>query len=757
MKRAAVSALLTATAFVFPGGPPEARSADGEPPVFTRHPQPTAVPYGHTAVLAADTAFEPTLRWRWMKNGNVIPGAVSNRLPLFNTGEEDTAEYHAVAVSDAGERWSPPAAVIVLPRETAAGRVDEKFADPGLDGPVNALAEREDGAVIAGGEFFSARGITNTTRLVKLLPDGTPDAVFRAGKQGPDSAVLALAASGNGMWAAGAFRAFDGAPAPGLVKLRADGSRDTAFLPALPANVEDVRSLAPLPDGRLYVGGRSRSGAGVADWLVRLLPDGARDLSFLTPSFLNGRLRALAPLPDGRVWLGGNFFRPAGSAAHYNRIALIGPFGQTDPGFRPPAGANSGANLEVRCLQAMPDGSVTAGGIFSKADALTRYGLARFRADGGADPGFTPPVLDDGVLSLGLDAAGRLYAGGDFSQAGVIPTRSIARFLPDGAVDTSWRPPMSNGPFQTLLFTPKGLWCAGAFNLPRNAVARLLLEPRASSATSSAVSLPLTEPARLFRRAQALGSFTGPASVPDGGAAAFPVSISPEGITEELRVWLDLRCADVQPLTLSLESPEGAVVALVTAGKLRHGADFRRTMFTSHSLRPLTQAGPPYTDALQPESSTATAFTGRPAAGTWTLRVSDTRQDDRAAVLLSWTLEIFTSPAAPSFQAWLAGRSGSAEEFSAYTFGQPRGTFPLAEFAPLTRTLTHRGWPADGGAVFRYEVSEDLVNWRTVTPAALRKTILPRETIIAADMPVPHTPRAWWRVRSTRSDTAPPP
>lgn len=759
MKPAALTAALSIAVLVFLGGRPEARAADGEPPVFTRQPLPTAVPFGHTAVLAADTAFEPTLRWEWRKNGTVIPGANASRLTLYNVSEEDTAEYHAVALSDAGGRWSSPAAVIVQTPETAPGRIDETFADPGFDGPVNTLAERLDGSVVAGGEFFSARGLTNATRLARLQPGGLPDPAFRpsAGFTGPDAAVLVLAAAGNAVYAGGAFKNFDSAPASGLVRLTPSGARDPAFVPELPAGVSDVRVLLPLSDGRLYAGGRSLQGSTASDWLVRLNANGSRDHTFTSPVFLNGRLRAAAVRPDGKLWLAGNFFRPAGSATTWNRVALIEPNGTISPIFQPPAGAGSGANLEVRCLQLLPDGSAVIGGVFSKVNNLARFGLARILENGSVDPAFDPPVPDDAVQALALDAKNRLYAGGDFSQFGSTPVRSILRFSTStGLPDPDWKPPMGNGPVQALRVTGAGLVTGGSFSLPRLACARLALEPRQPPPFSTPVSLPLTEPARLFRRSQILATWTGPATVPDNGSATFPVSIPATGLIAECRVWLDLRHPDVQTLTVTLEPPAssaaaGSAFTLTDGSQLRHGSDFRRTLFSSQSLRPLSQSAPPCTDALRPAAD-LTLLNGLPAIGTWILRVADNRPDSQSAMLQSWTLEIFVSPSTPAYPSWLAARAASTAAFASFAFSEPYAQPPSVTFRANPFRLTHHAWPDDPAAAFVYQFSTDLLHWQPVTPASWQKWITPAEVTIQATFPnpPPNTPRAWWRVQSTR-------
>ncbi len=722
------------------------------PPVFLRHPQPLAVPSGHTTVLTAETAFEPTLRWEWRKNGAVVPGAVSGRLTLFHAMDSDTAEYHAVALTDGGLRWSDPAAVIVLPPAAGPGRVDPAFTDPGMDGPVSALTTAGNGAVIAAGEFSSARGLTNISRIVRIRPDGLPDPAYRAGMPGPDGPVEALATAGSAVYAAGSFAGFDGSPAPGLVRLGPDGLRDAAFQPDLPPVVEEVRVIVPLPDGRLYAGGRSRPGGVASDWLVRLAADGTRDPTFIPPPFLNGRLRAVALCPDGRLWLAGNFFRPAGSTTHFNRLALITATGTVDPAFKPPAGASSGANLEVRCLQALPDGSCVIGGFFNRFNNIIRYGMARVRGDGSLEASFNPPVLDDVVSALALDSQDRLYAGGGFSLIGTLPVRSVARLdALTGNPDNTWKPPMSNGPVQALLAGPAGLTAGGSFSLPHQAVVRLLLEASVPGPPVTSAALPLSYPAKLFQRPQTLASAPGNGSVPDEGTAGFPIPVSSAAPMDEVRLWLDLRHPDVQALKLELVPPfPGATPLVLTEGStLRHGADYFRTCFTMQSPRALSLGGAPYTDALRPETDFTTLH-GFPANGTWMLRITDRRLDSRQAVLLSATLEIFHAAAAPGFPAWLGNRPAGPGDFTSFAFAETPGRGPVVSLLAHPLQLSHRAWSSDDETAFTYWTSTDLMQWQSVTPLSCYTAHTPQGSTLAVTLPPSPAPRRWWRVQANR-------
>ncbi|MDB6068848.1 MAG: hypothetical protein JWL81_19 [Verrucomicrobiales bacterium] len=722
------------------------------PPVFLRHPQPSAVPFAHTAVLSAETAFDPSLRWEWRKNGVVIPGADSAVLLIHNAMEPDTAEYHAVALTDSGLRWSDPAAIIVLPEETAPGRVDPAFTDAGLDGPVTALAAWGNGSVIAAGEFFNARGPATVPRLIRIRPDGFPDLDFRAGRPGPGGPVHGLAVAGGAFYVAGAFSVFDGAAASCLVRIRVDGTRDVLFQPDLPPGVEDVRVLAPLPDGRIYVGGRSRQGGVVSDWLVRLTADGARDNTFVSPPFLNGRVRALALRPDGKMWVAGNFFRPTGSTTHFNRVVLLTSSGTVEPTFKPPAGANSGANLEIRCLQSLPDGSCVVGGYFSRFNNMIRYGLAKVRADGSLDDVFNPPVLDDGVLALALDGADRLYAGGDFSLAGTVPVRSVARLdVVSGSPDMAWRPPMCNGPVASLLPTPAGLVAGGSFSSPHQAAVRLMVEPGPGGPGGAVAGLPLTWTARLFQRSQSLAASNGPVTLPDQGAVTFPLVVSNAELVSGIRLWLDLRHPDVQNLKLELLPPSGLGPALLlTDGTaLRHGANFFRTCFSMQSPRSFSQAAAPYTDTLRPDADLSVLH-GLSAPGTWNLRITDQRADARQAVLLSATLEIIHAAAEPNFAAWLGNRPAAAGDFASFSFAGVPGQSPNVSLLAPPFRLSHQAWPSDGDDAFQYWTSTDLVQWQAVNPLSRFSSHTPGGTRVSVVLPPGSAARRFWRVEAKR-------
>ena len=108
---------------------------------------------------------------------------------------------------------------------------------------------------------------------------------------------------------------FDGHPCDAIFRVHGDGALDTTFN----SNVYNGRAFAylPLPDGRVYAGGRFRRSVAPADTLrlVRFMPDGALDPSFSIPHFSLGALPGipeavvsyLYPWDDGKFIATGQF------------------------------------------------------------------------------------------------------------------------------------------------------------------------------------------------------------------------------------------------------------------------------------------------------------------------------------------------------------------------------------------------------------------------------------------------------------------
>ncbi|MBX3738732.1 MAG: hypothetical protein KF715_18715 [Candidatus Didemnitutus sp.] len=272
-----------------------------------------------------------------------------------------------------------------LVRLNADGSVDATFAAPVFNAAVNAVLLQPDGRLLVGGGFSFA-GATPAGGLVRLQAGGAVDSAFNAGS-GANGAILALARASDGsVFAGGAFTSFAGSAAPGVVKLNATGARASGF--DLGAGNADsskpVRALAVVSGDKLLVGGSFTAWAGASvGGLVRLNADGSRDSAFLGGLGADGAVHAFAALADGRLYVGGAFTTLGGGERR--GLLRLAANGTIDPVFD----VGTGFSGEVRALAVVADGRVAAGGTFTAYGGVARNRLAVLF--GGDSPSYTLP------------------------------------------------------------------------------------------------------------------------------------------------------------------------------------------------------------------------------------------------------------------------------------------------------------------------------------------------------------------------------
>src|ERR1041385_6033314 len=238
---------------------------------------------------------------------------------------------------------------------------------PGFNSTVFSIAPTGDGTgnVYVGGECTSYNG-TEVTRLVRLKPDGTVDSAFVTGS-GCNGIVRSIAPAGDGtgdLYVGGDFTSYNGAGITRLVRLHANGTVDPVFVTGVGFNFS-VRSIAPAGDGsgNIYVGGDFTSYNGTpANDLVRLHANGTVDLTFVTGTGftgagLNTGVRSIAPASDGsrNVYVGGEFISYNGTPAH--DLVRLHANGTVDLTFVTGTGfTGAGLNTGVRSIVPAGDG-----------------------------------------------------------------------------------------------------------------------------------------------------------------------------------------------------------------------------------------------------------------------------------------------------------------------------------------------------------------------------------------------------------------
>src|SRR5438876_1198047 len=120
--------------------------------------------------------------------------------------------------------------------------------------------------------------------------------------------------------------------------------------------------------------------------------------------------------------LAGGFFNGANSIGGQtrNRIARLDAATGLADSFDP------NANDGVVSIAVQADGKILVGGFFLNIGGQTRFRIARLDATTGLADSFDPNA-NSGVLSIAVQADGKILAGGGFSSIGGGPRNNIAR------------------------------------------------------------------------------------------------------------------------------------------------------------------------------------------------------------------------------------------------------------------------------------------------------------------------------------------
>ncbi len=133
------------------------------------------------------------------------------------------------------------------------GSIDETFTALSTpNGRVITLAIQPNNKIVIGGGFSTVGGIARNY-VARLNPDGTLDASFNPGS-GANGWIFSIALQLDGkILISGGFSSFNGFSAPGLARLRSDGSLDTSF--SAPAGIGGDKILVETNSNILVVKG----------------------------------------------------------------------------------------------------------------------------------------------------------------------------------------------------------------------------------------------------------------------------------------------------------------------------------------------------------------------------------------------------------------------------------------------------------------------------------------------------------------------
>lgn len=288
--------------------------------------------------------------------------------------------------------------------------------------------------------------VTETGRFVNLNADGTLDTAFHTNAgTGPSFRTNAFGVQSDGkILVGGQFTAWNGVSVPRIVRLNADGTRDTAFSTSLGSGPDNVIwTIAVQDDDKIIVGGEftSWSGTGGRNRIVRLNANGTLDTAFSTNigTAANNTIVTSVILSDGRIVLGGNFTTWNGSTA--NRIVCLNSDGTVDTTFSTNAGTGFNSSVGFGLIATDTD-QLLVPGFFTTYNGSSVGRFARLNSDGTLDTAFAANVgsgANSGTDGSVVQSDGKIVVVGNNTTWNGASIPRVVRLNADGTRDATFQ------------------------------------------------------------------------------------------------------------------------------------------------------------------------------------------------------------------------------------------------------------------------------------------------------------------------------
>jgi uncharacterized delta-60 repeat protein len=315
---------------------------------------------------------------------------------------------------------------------------------PYFDSYTQAIAVQSDGKIVVGGDFLRISGISQKY-VARIQSDGRPDTGFNIGT-GLNNVVYAVNIQADGkIVVVGGFTTFNGATVGRIVRLNTDGTRDTAFTTNNGTGAGNlVWCSAVQSDGKILLGGYFTSfNAFTVNRVVRLNADGTRDTTFTTNTGTGASAEVLAVAIEsgGKMILAGSFTTFNGATV--NRIVRLNSNGTRDSAFTTNTG--TGANGTVSGIAIQPDGKIILVGSFTTFNGTTVNRIVRLNTDGTRDTTFTTNTgagfndFNNGSpIAIVVQPNGKIVVGGQFIAFNGATVGSVVRLNADGTRDVAF-------------------------------------------------------------------------------------------------------------------------------------------------------------------------------------------------------------------------------------------------------------------------------------------------------------------------------
>jgi uncharacterized delta-60 repeat protein len=276
------------------------------------------------------------------------------------------------------------------------------------------------------GNFTSYSG-SSANRIIKLKNNGEIDTTFNYGT-GLNSNPFAFSSiyvyPNDDILLTGFFTQYSGSTSNRIVKVKANGTKDTTFNEGAGFNNYTCKPVIN-NSGNIFVVGNFTSYSGSsANRIIKLNSNGTRDTSFNIGSGLNNAGIDTLLNNDGTLLVTGYFTSYSGSTS--NKIVKINPNGTKDTTFREGAGFNTGTNEPNGILPTI-DGKILAYGYFTQYSGSTSNRIVKINQNGTIDTSFMVGSGFNNIVGLGKVVLDNkyLFTGAFTSYNGISSNKAI--------------------------------------------------------------------------------------------------------------------------------------------------------------------------------------------------------------------------------------------------------------------------------------------------------------------------------------------
>lgn len=323
---------------------------------------------------------------------------------------------------------------------------------------ISQAAVQPDGKVLVSGYFDTVNGKPHK-RLVRLLADGSLDSTFIPSVEGSPTAL-----------ADGKILVHQGTT---IRRLNPDGSLDGGY--AFSTGLF-INRIVPLQDGRVYVCGSYLFGdLGIA----RLSEDGEIERTFDPQIALGADITTAAVQSDGKVLVAGRF--PSISGMFLQKLARLNIDGTVDESFDAGVGPVHDSPPVINALAVKPNGHILVGGQFTSFSGIQRSGVAELEpsgavaAEGNSGVGVSGVGAQPALVSVtAVFQDGSALIGGNFDQVNGVPTKDLVKLNPDGSLGNFVPPDFADNLVNIVRQIAIGddrIWIAGTFTQIQDALA----------------------------------------------------------------------------------------------------------------------------------------------------------------------------------------------------------------------------------------------------------------------------------------------